>query len=382
MSRHQFQSESFANRPANKPDSIFPDLKFKSDRFHFGLEAEYLLVRLPDYQPLWYQDLKFTEINEILEGIDLSGIEGDFGPLEIEPPHRKCMPYIVEGYHIPDENFKMVDILPKGVEIRTPVCDSLETCLKVYSQLYTRLQDALAVHGLKAVNLSHHPVETKFEGPMNKRRYDFWQWAMEVMTTYGPDINVSVPTHLLESFHLADFERKVNFYAPALAAVSIGSPFFGNDIWKFDAQSRGKSYRTFKRSVTAPAIEYHAEEGNRFEFKVFEMTPYVEDFKNYFLLFLTVLLSPSLRGRSEKAERIYMMGDVARYGLFANGMKERIQEVLVASSILREFDFDTSSLEKVRGQVEKSRTLSDELVDVYDHHGSIPKVLEYLSDLR
>jgi hypothetical protein len=44
-----------------------------------------------------------------------------------------------------------------------------------------------------------------FEGPQNKRRYDHWQWAMKAMTTYGPDINVSVPLDLAERLDLQSY---------------------------------------------------------------------------------------------------------------------------------------------------------------------------------
>jgi hypothetical protein len=62
-----------------------------------------------------------------------------------------------------------------------------------------------------------------FEGPQNKRRYDHWQWAMKAMTTYGPDINVSVPLDLAERLDLHELHGKVNYYAPALTFRLCGS---------------------------------------------------------------------------------------------------------------------------------------------------------------
>ena len=62
-----------------------------------------------------------------------------------------------------------IDLLPKGVEIRTPVCDSIEECLASLSTLHQRLQTALLGLGYRAASLSHHPTETHFEGPQNKR---------------------------------------------------------------------------------------------------------------------------------------------------------------------------------------------------------------------
>src|SRR5215210_6990798 len=180
--------------------------------FRFGLEAEYMLADAQTFRPLWHQDLSFERLNSTLESIDLAGLPPLDG-LELEKPHRKQMPYVVEGYHVPDPDYNAIDMLPKGIEIRTPVCESIEDCLACLARLHERLQAALLPLGYQAVALSHHPTETRFEGPQNKRRHDFWQWAMEVMVTYGPDINVSLPPDLRLRLDVPDLSAKVNYYA-------------------------------------------------------------------------------------------------------------------------------------------------------------------------
>jgi hypothetical protein len=152
--------------------------------FEFGIEAEFALVEAESLKPLWYPDLKFQELNGILEGIPI----GDFATeeLKVETPHRKQMPYVVEGYHVPDPDLNPVDILPKGIEIRTPVSYSPDECVRLLCDLYSRLQRALAQAQYTAVPISFHPLHDSFDGPQNKRRQDFWQWAMEAMVTYGP----------------------------------------------------------------------------------------------------------------------------------------------------------------------------------------------------
>ena len=95
--------------------------------FRFGLEAEFLLVDAATFRPLWHRDLKFKILNEALEAISVEEFQCD--SFKVEAPHRKAMPYIVEGYHLPDKEMNPIDLLPKGVEIRTPVCASLEETL-------------------------------------------------------------------------------------------------------------------------------------------------------------------------------------------------------------------------------------------------------------
>lgn len=354
-----------------------------TDKFRFGLEAEFMLASTSDYRPLWYKDVTFKTLDEIFEGISLDGIPSLEG-LAAEPPHKKMMPFIVEGYGIPDANFEITDAYPKGIEIRTPVCESLEQVFEVYEELYKRVKFALVNSGMVPIAISHHPLEHKFQGPQNKRRHDFWLWAMEVMTTYGPDINVSFPKSISDKLYsnIEDLNSKVNYYAPAMSAISLSSPFLQGEIWKTKGQ-RGKSYRTFKRSVVAPAIELHADENFRIEFKVFEMTKRSSDFKEYFLLVLALFLDESLKGRASNQERIYDSGNVARLGLEAEGMRERLVELfLKAPAILSAYGFDPSPLKNLAHRIENNISPSDEMVRLFDQGQSINQIMKEYSYLE
>jgi carboxylate-amine ligase len=354
-------------------------MEARMNDFRFGLEAEYMLARSSDMKPLWYKDVTFRELDEIFEGISLDGIPSLEG-LAAEPPHKKLMPFIVEGYGISDENFVVKDAHPKGVEIRTPVCHSLEQTFEVFELLFKRMKAALAEKNLSPIAISHHPLETRFSGPQNKRRHDFWLWAMEVMTTYGPDVNVSFPKAITEKLFsdLDDLNAKVNYYSPALAAISLASPFYDGNPWMIKSQ-RGKSYRTFKRSVVAPAIELHADENFRIEFKVFEMTTKSREFRNYFLLVLALFLDESLKGRSSQQERIYDLGAVARFGIEAEGMRARLEEILKrAPDVLTKYGFDPAPLKTLN----LSTTTSDRMVNLFDDGRSIPEIMREFSFLE
>jgi carboxylate-amine ligase len=349
--------------------------------FHFGLESEYLVVDAATFRPLWYRDLSFGRLNEALESIaldDLPPLDG----LELEPPHRKLMPYAVEGYHVPDPDMNPIDLWPKGIEIRTPVCASIETCLGCLQILHQRLQTALGRLGYQAVALSHHPTEDHFEAPQNKRRYDFWQWAMQAMRTYGPDVNVSLPAHLHALLDVTDLHAKVNYYAPALTALSLASPFIRGELWRIRGRV-GKSIRTHRRSVVAPAIELHPREAGRLEYKTFEMTPRLDDFYAYFLLWLELLLDDCLRGRASDQSRIYDLGAVARDGLRVETVAERAAEILErAPAVLTKWGFDSRPLEPFRRRLETGRLPADDLIDLFEREGSIPGVLRHLSALE
>jgi carboxylate-amine ligase len=346
--------------------------------YHFGLEVEYLLVDSETFHPLWHRDLSFAELNAAFESIPISDLPPLDG-LELEPPHRKLMPFVVEGYHLPAPELSPQEVLPKGIEIRTPVCPSIESCLQCLQELQGRMQHALGALGYHAIAASHHPIEDHFEGPQNKRRHDFWQWAMLAMTTYGPDVNVSLPATLGDRLDPADLHRKVNHYAPALTALTLASPIVRGDLWRIRGRV-GKSIRTYRRSTIAPAIELHPEEAGRMEYKTFEATSSLAELHGYFLLWLEVLLDEGLRGRASEQTRVYDLGAVACDGLSAETIAERAAEVLERSpATLAGRGFDPTPLVPFRDRLQSGRLPADDLIDIFEAERSIPAVLRHLA---
>lgn len=363
-------------------DEIPHDLKkLYAKDFRFGLESEYLVIRKSDYTSLWHEDLSFEELNSIFESIPVDDLPSCDG-LDLEPPQTKLMPYVVEGYHLPDMDFHAKKVLPKGVEIRTPVCLSLKECLKVHVILFSRLREAMNSRDYELVCLSHHPVHTNFSGPQNKRRHDYWQWSMEVMTTYGPDVNVSVAPELVPLIDLADFEAKINYYGPALSALSVASPFCGGGPWTL-RDGFGKSFRMHKRSYIAPPIEFHPDENNRYEFKVFDMPNSLEEIEAHFLSFLALILDTGLKGRATKQSRIYDLGQVARRGILAEDMRERASELLErAPAVLASWGFSPRALQILKERVITGRTPADEMLDIYLRTQDLKEVLRERTKFR
>jgi len=345
--------------------------------FKFGIEAEFALVEQNSFRPLWYRDVTFQRLNTILESIPVSdlGMDG----LKIEPPHRKQMPYVVEGYHLPDAEMNPIDLLPKGIEIRTPVSTSVDSCVDLLRTLYRRLQDALAQADYAAVPISFHPLEDSFEGPQNKRRNDFWQWAMEAMVTYGGDINIHLPEELRATIDIRDLDAKVNYYGPAITALTLASPIARGGLWTIRGRV-GKSIRTYHRSVIAPAIEIHPDQNQRFEFKLFDMPLQLDEFRGLLLLWLVLLLANDLPGRASKETRVYDLGNIARLGFEAETAFERAAEVLdLAPSVLGRYGFDPAPLEPFQKRLHTKRLPADEIIDLYRQEGGVPEVLRRLT---
>lgn len=347
--------------------------------FHFGLETEFLLIEADSFQPLWHPQLRFDALNSLLESIDVDA--HDHEGLDVRPPHRKPMPFVVEGYQVPDPKLRPTDLLPKGIEIRTPVRHSIEDCLASFKVLHERLQQALELRGYLAAALSFHPTQDHFEGPQNKKRYDHWQWAMEAMTTYGPDVNVTVPSDLATRLDLHELHGKVNYYAPALTALTLASPLYRGDLWRIRGRI-GKSVRTHHRSTIAPAISIHPEENLRLEFKPFEMSRSLSDYHAYFLLWLTLILDEKLEGRSTEQTRIYDMGQIAQSGLDAETARARAHEILArAPKVLEPWGFDCMPLRGFAERLETGRLPADDIIELFERKKSIPEVMRGLVGL-
>ena len=205
---------------------------------------------------------------------------------------------------------------------------------------------------------------------------------MEAMTTYGPDINVTVPPGLAAALDLHELHGKVNYYAPALTALSLASPLYCGDLWRIRGRV-GKSVRTYHRSTIAPAISTHPDENLRLEFKPFEMSRSLSDYHNYFLLWLALILNRELEGRATEQTRIYDMGQIARCGLDAETVRTRAREVLTTTpKTLEPWGFDCGPLHHFWTRLEAERLPADEIIELFDREKSIPGVLRHLVDLQ
>jgi len=337
-------------------------------------------VEAETFQPVWHRDLSFATLNAALESIPVADLPSCDG-LTLPRPHRRSMPYYVEGYHVPDPQAEGAELVPKGIEIRTPVCGSIEEAVALLLELHTRMQPALAALGYQAVALSHHPTEDRFDGPQGARRFDQWQWAKEVMLTYGPDVNVGLPARLADRIDESDLLAKINFYAPAVVALTLASPLHRGEPWAVDGRV-GKSLRTYRRSVSGQAWRWHPHQGGRLEFKGFEMTHRLGDFQAYFLLWLEILLDDGLRGRAGNQSRVYNLGAVARDGLAVETIGARAAEVLErAPATLAAWGFDAQPLSPFVTRLTSGVLPADEILALYEREGSIPGLLRHLTPL-
>lgn len=354
----------------------------------FGIEGEVLLARADTFEPLWHDRLDFFELSSLLESIPTADVARE--GLRREGPHTSNLPYVVEGYDMPAQHDPNVALerLPKGLEIRTPVCASPAQALELYEVLFARLRRALAGAELVPVHVSHHPYATGFSGPRNSTRTDWWRWHMASMTTYGPDVNIGLDSVAFEALDVRDLRARFDFYSPALVAFSLDAPIYGGDLWRpFPQQPAlqgpvGKSVRTFHRSLYAPTLLVLPDEQGRLEFKGFDTTHSLADLENDLLLFAAVLLEPALPGRATAGERVRHLREVAVWGWNAADVRWQAAAVLdSAERTLPRYGLDPYPLERYWRRLDAGWVPADRTISFLEEEGAIEGVLRQLSDL-
>jgi len=231
--------------------------------------------------------------------------------------------------------------------------------------LFSRLRAELKKNDLLPLSLSHHLKATAFSGPQNKRRHDYWQWAMEVMVTYGPDFNVGLPDAIWQKIDFTDLMDKFYYYGPAMTCFSLASPIRAEQEWQIRGE-KGKSVRTYRRSIIAPPIEIHPQENNRLEFKLFDAPATILEYEAYFALLLTVILTKELTGRASRATFIYDMGQVAIKGLHHQESFARANEIMHwLPPVQKEFEINKKAYQILMERMESKTHPSDEMIQLY-----------------
>jgi hypothetical protein len=218
---------------------------------------------------------------------------------------------------------------------------------------------------LTSAIVSHHPEEVQFVAPRNYERDDYWQWALVATTTYGPDVNISLPPELIERVNREELHEKINYYMPALVALSLNSPIVAGSLWMVRKEV-GKSIRTYRRSMTAPLYQIHEKPELRFEFKGFEMAERLDDYAAFFLMCLALLLDDKLRGRASDQTRIFDLRACAVMGLASEWVRTRGMQVIEsAARIGSGFGFDIAPLDEMARRIEQRRLPADDMAQQF-----------------
>ena len=165
--------------------------------FSFGIEHEVaFLNREGEFAD--FSRTTFDDFNQIIEELPL--YPQDYPQLRIGDAGIKKKRWYIEGFERFEDSEKVVDCVPKGIEIRTTIHSSIKDTISELTESFHLLTDIASSFGFTPVLVSFNPFHTVFEPdpPLNayeiKRRQASpeKQTAHIPMLTYGPDLNLSV----------------------------------------------------------------------------------------------------------------------------------------------------------------------------------------------
>ncbi|WP_414544553.1 glutamate--cysteine ligase [Nostoc sp. CCY0012] len=361
-------------------------------KFSFGIEHEVAFLN-QEGKFADFSQTKFADFNQIVE--KLPTYPEDYSQLRVGDAGIRQKRWYIEGFERFADSDKVIDCLPKGIEIRTTIHSDIQGALTELSESFRLLREVAFNYGFSPVLASFNPYKTVFEPqpPLNEyelqqlQTYPDERTANIYMVTYGPDLNISVADLPIEN--VIDIGKKLTYYSPYIVPFSYSSPFYNGDLWS------GLSVRTFvrtgKRSAALVFVEKQEQlinsipsltkiaripaEVGRIEFKACDTC---DDFFIYgalLALLKGLILDKTLPGRAitpdANLHQISAQQGFDNADIFANATKL----VQVAETALGD-DPDVDLLMPLKDMLATRKTKSHELIATYKKTGSIAAAIK------
>ncbi|AUT02531.1 glutamate--cysteine ligase [Nostoc sp. CENA543] len=360
--------------------------------FFFGIEHEVAFLNREGK----FADFTCTKFADFAQIVDQLPIyPDDHLQLRVGDAGIRKKRWYIEGFERFADSDEVIDCTSKGIEIRTTIHSCIRDVIQELSNSFDLLSQVAAQFGFSPVLTSFNPYKTVFEPnpPLNEyeiqqlQAYPDEQTAYIYMVSYGPDLNISCPD--LSIPQLIDIGKKLTYYSPYIVPFSYSSPFYNGTLWE------GLSVRTFirtgKRSATlvfvpeaeqliksVPSLTKIARlpaEVGRIEFKAFDTC---DDFNIYAALLALLkglILDDSLKGRAITPDTsLHQLS--AKVGFDHEDIFNNAQQILQAVTVALGDDPDVKLLTPLQLMLEKRRTKSHELIEIFHSVGSIEKTLK------
>jgi hypothetical protein len=319
-------------------------------KFQFGIEHEVAFLR-PDSSFADFSNTTYEEFSQIIDLLPEYESDGDslrFGDLGIR---RKR--WYIEGIERFDEQGRMVKCIPKGIEIRTTLQNSIAGAIDELKMSFELLCRVAKPFGFSPIATSFNPTQTAFipDPPLNVYERNRMAHSPEdrtehlPMLTYGPDLNLSV---IGASTHQSiAWAQKLTYYSPYLVPFSYqhNRPvLYGDRPWP------GESVRTFYRTGLRPAalvflddptallvsdpsltkLTPKPSEVGRIEFKAFDSCGDFDRYAGLFALLKGLICDETLTEMALIPDR-ELHQHSARKGWHCQDIRSRSQQILNAA---------------------------------------------------
>lgn len=292
-------------------------------KFQFGIEHEVAFTRSDSS----FADFSNTEYEDFATIIDrLPEYKDDRHSLRFGDLGIRRKRWYIEGIERFDEKGKMTKCIPKGIEIRTTLHQSIDETITELQTSFEQLYTCAKQSGYTPIHTSFNPHRTEFipTPPLNAFEHRRLNASPEdrtehlPMLTYGPDLNISViDASMAQSI---DWAKKLTYYSPYLvpfsyAGVNLNANqpiLYNNRPWQ------GQSVRTFYRTGIRPAalvflddpalmitsdpsltkLTTTPSEVGRIEFKAFDSCGDFDRYGSLFALLKGLLMDQTLLGRA------------------------------------------------------------------------------------
>jgi hypothetical protein len=292
--------------------------------FHFGLEFETILTD-DGFRPLSHEELSFERLRDLVKATDMPS----YDYLHLKYPGSDRRNYYLEGYDFTDDAGAFDGLDVKGVEITTPVADSIDECLRELTKLYGVLADVLHREGLRCSCYGTFPGDD-YAGRQGVRDEIAWPAAEVAMTTFGIHVNISLPDRLEADLDRRRVRFAFEYFAPALVALSGDTPVRprpDSDDPQFVSE------RSYRRSFTRRPMYFRDDQHYRKEITLFDMTNSLPLIGGYLAVCLGLLLDdqdvpflpPSFADANVRA--------VAQHGYTATILDRRFRSTPVAELV-------------------------------------------------
>ncbi len=360
--------------------------------FHFGIEHEVAFINnagnFADFS-----NVKFADFNQIVEKLPF--YKDDYPELRIGDAGIKQKRWYIEGFERFADSEKVIECVPKGIEIRTTINPDIHSAIAELSESFRLLRETAAEYGFSPALISFNPHYDAFapNPPLNeyetKRRQASpeKQTANIPMLTYGPDLNISMVGLTTEG--IIDIGKKLTYYSPYIIPFSYSSPFYQGRLWK------GFSVRTFVRTGRRPAAMVFLEkqqeliksipsltkiaripaEIGRIEFKAFDSCSNFSIYAALLALLKGIVLDESLLGRAivPDAQKHQLS---AQEGFDNEEIFQNAKLILQAVETTLKNDPDINLLAPLKTFLEKRETPAHELIRLYKNTNSIEATLK------